>query len=407
MSGTRIIRIKGGGIAGLTAALNLQKDGFDVEIHESGKHCGKRNSGFQFLENWTLEKNVLDFLEEIHVDKNFYCKPWNSQEFLSPTSKSYVGKSDEALLYLVKRGPEEDSIDSSLERQTTNNGIRIIYQSNLDNKEADIIARGAGKPFAFCVKRKRFELERPDVSIVLLDNTLSHNSYSYFIVNDGKAEIACCNPHCRKDCRQDHEQRAEIACCNTPCPQDRKQRFETTVRKFEEILKTKIDKAKDFSDFVSFGNYPEKRDITCLNKCSPTTKKDNTYYVGEAAGFQDYLGGFGMVYAFQSGYYAAKSISEEIDYDELWKSGFQRQLRISLRNRILYDKLSNKDFEAIICVLRCRNYLLEKLQIKNDFRSTMKKFYGGSIGSTLLREMVLLRKRVGRVPRKRNVTSPN
>ncbi len=386
MSSAHIIKIKGGGIAGLTAALNLKKDGFNVEVHEKGEHCGKRNPGFQFLENWTLEKNVLDFLEEIHVDRDFYCKEWNYQEFLSPTSKSYVGKSDEALLYLVKRGPEEDSIDSSLERQTTNSGIGIIYKSNLDNKEADIIARGAGKPIAFSVEGKRFELERPDMSIVLLDNTLSHNSYSYFIVNDGKAEIACCNP---------------------PCRQDRKQRFEATVRKFEEILKTKIGKGKHFSDVVSFGNYPEKRDITCLNKCSPTTKKDNTYYVGEAAGFQDYLGGFGMVYAFQSGYYAAKSISEKTDYDELWKSGFQRQLRTSLRNRILYDKLSNKDFEAVICVLKCRNYLLEKLQRKDDFRSTMRKFYGGSIDSALLREMALLLKRVDRVLRKRNVTSPN
>ena len=39
--------------------------------------------------------------------------------------------------------------------------------------------------------------------------------------------------------------------------------------------------------------------------------------VGEAAGFQDLFLGFGMKYAFLSGYIAAKSIIEEKNYDGL------------------------------------------------------------------------------------------
>lgn len=59
---------------------------------------------------------------------------------------------------------------------------------------------------------------------------------------------------------------------------------------------------------------------------------------------QDYLAGFGMIYTFKSGYYAAKSIIENLDYDDLWKEDFFKQLIISDRNRLLYEKLSNDPY---------------------------------------------------------------
>ena len=62
-------------------------------------------------------------------------------------------------------------------------------------------------------------------------------------------------------------------------------------------------------------------------------------FVGEAAGFQDYLFGLGIRYALTSGSLAARSILEERDYDELWKSrvgreaGDQSRQSISVRDR--------------------------------------------------------------------------
>ncbi|WP_269848806.1 NAD(P)/FAD-dependent oxidoreductase [Methanosarcina horonobensis] len=44
-----------------------------------------------------------------------------------------------------------------------------------------------------------------------------------------------------------------------------------------------------------------------------------TMFIGEAGGFQDYLWGFGMRYAFQSANLAARSIIENESYNDLIK----------------------------------------------------------------------------------------
>ena len=70
------IRILGGGIAGLTAAINLNKAGIAVEVHERKGYCGKHTSDFQFLENWTFDEDVLDLLRQMHIEADDYIKPW-------------------------------------------------------------------------------------------------------------------------------------------------------------------------------------------------------------------------------------------------------------------------------------------------------------------------------------------
>jgi flavin-dependent dehydrogenase len=64
-------------------------------------------------------------------------------------------------------------------------------------------------------------------------------------------------------------------------------------------------------------------------------------FVGEAAGFQDYLFGLGIRYALTSGSLAARSILEERDYDELWKSELGAKQQTSLVNRFLYETGGN------------------------------------------------------------------
>ena len=64
-------------------------------------------------------------------------------------------------------------------------------------------------------------------------------------------------------------------------------------------------------------------------------------YVGEAAGFQDYLFGLGIRYALTSGYLAARSILEGRDFDELWQSELGAKQETSLVNRFLYETGGN------------------------------------------------------------------
>jgi hypothetical protein len=223
------IRILGGGISGLIAAINLKKAGFDVEVHEKKNYCGKHTNDFQFLENWTFNEDVITFLKRINIKIDFYVKPWYSVELLSPSLKKYVGKSEEVLMYFVKRGKAKDSIDKSLENQAKENKIKILYNSDLKPKEANIIAIGFRKPTAIGAGVK-FKLKHPDKAIVLVDNDLSLGFYSYFIVNDNIGEITCCNPFEMKNI---------------------KTRLDLTIKKFEKILNIKIKKMrKDFQDLL-------------------------------------------------------------------------------------------------------------------------------------------------------------
>lgn len=335
------IRILGGGISGLTAAINLKRTGFDVEVHERKNYCGKQTKDFQFLENWTSNKDALDTLKAMHIETDFYVKPWHSQEFLSPALKRYTGTSMQPLMYLVKRGQREGSIDKSLEEQAKKSKIKILYNSNLQRKEADITATGHKRP-TFVVAGILFGLKHPDKSIVLLDNNLSQRCYSYFIVNDNRGEIACGNPRGLGGYGE---------------------RLALTVKRFEQILNVNIDCIEErFTSVLNFG---------FLNQA----RVRGQYFVGEAAGFQDHLAGFGMGYAFKSGYYAARSISESIEYDRLWQEDFLKPLKISSWNRWVYDRLTNEDFERFVDILRSRNPFVTHLRGGDDLRSIMGKLY--------------------------------
>lgn len=339
----KAIRILGGGISGLTAAVNLKKHGVDVEVYERKNRCGKQTNDFQFLENWTFEEDVLDFLKSINIRTDFYKKPVKSVELLSPNLAKYRGKSKKILMYLIKRGKAKDSIDHSLERQAKNMGIKIFYNSKLKETEADIIATGIKGASVMAIGVK-FRLKHPDKSVVLLDNNLSLNWYSYFIANDGVGEIVCINPAGTKDINQ---------------------RMQATIEAFKKILHIKIKKIDErFGAPVSL----EYLDNALIK---------NQYLIGESAGFQDHLAGFGMRYAFMSGYLAAKSISENSDYNGLWRKAFLKPLQISAANRKVFEKLTNEDFDKGIRLLK-NNSMAKKL-IGKDLKTILRRVYNAEV----------------------------
>jgi len=343
------IRILGGGISGLAAAINLKKAGFDVEVHERKEYCGKHTQDFQFLENWTFNEDVLDFLRSIDIRLDFYLKPWSSLEIFSPSLKRYTAKSDRSFLYLVKRGQTEGSIDRSLEDQAKSHRVKIFYRSTLNSNEANIIATGPQKP-TFIATGIKFRFKHPDKSIVLLDEKFSLKFYSYFIVNDDIGEIVCVNPVGITDFQT---------------------RLNLAIETFERILDAKMENIGE--SFSASINFDLLQKATIKDRC----------YIGEAAGFQDFLAGFGMVYGFRSGYQVAKSIIEGLDFDRLWKKDFFKPLRISSNNRAFYERMSNDHFEKIISMLNSRNLVIKRLRGGDDFQYIMRKLYNHSISSFL------------------------
>jgi flavin-dependent dehydrogenase len=107
--------------------------------------------------------------------------------------------------------------------------------------------------------------------------------------------------------------------------------------------------------------------------------REGRLYVGEAAGFQDCLFGFGMRYALLSGALAARAIAEAEDYDHLWQSAFGHQLSVGTRNRRLYSRFGNPGYEAMLRILASRNPVVVKLRQGRDARELLAHVYNRQI----------------------------
>jgi flavin-dependent dehydrogenase len=156
---------------------------------------------------------------------------------------------------------------------------------------------------------------------------------------------------------------------------DHKDRLGCTVRRFEEYLKIEVDRGSEQFSAPANIYYLENARI------------NNQLFVGEAAGFQDCLAGFGMIYAFKSGYYAAKSIIENRNYDALWKNDFLKPMSVSSRNRYLYEMISNRGYESAIRLISSNNFLIKRILGGKDMRLIMNKIYNRCF-PTLLRPFV-------------------
>lgn len=111
--------------------------------------------------------------------------------------------------------------------------------------------------------------------------------------------------------------------------------FEETKKVFFEMTKLDIQNPKNVGGVGSFS-------------IRNTFQKENNLFVGEAAGLQDVLWGFGMKYAFTSGFLAAQNIINSEDYDKKAKEQFSNKLKASLVNRFLWEKVSFGNYAFLI-----------------------------------------------------------
>jgi len=81
-----------------------------------------------------------------------------------------------------------------------------------------------------------------------------------------------------------------------------------------------------------------------------SARKGDLLYVGESAGFQDALWGFGMRYAILSGCLAGQALLMERpqEYDRLWRKRLGGLLRASLVNRYFYQRLGDQGYITLL-----------------------------------------------------------
>ncbi|MGB9773034.1 MAG: hypothetical protein ACP5JH_03205 [Bacteroidota bacterium] len=332
-----MVHIVGAGPASIVAALNLVKNGYKPIIHEQNSNVGMRfNGDFQGIENWSTREDALSFLSSIGVKVNFKCEPYTYYEFYGPSRKKVLLKTSRPLFYLVERGSDEQSIDYGLMCQAIDAGVEFVWNDKLETVPEGTVIVGTGPKSADAIaKGIVFSTSHPNIAVGMFDNTISPKAYAYLLVSQGKATFATC---LFEDFKNEREY------------------FEKAIERLHSIMSIDINSPKEFGGFVNF-----------FLKGS-ATKSGRILYVGKNAGFQDALWGFGMRYAMLSGYLAARSITDGLDYNSLCDKHIRPMMRASLANRLLFSALGNRGYD----------WVLNRFANSEDIIPILRKFYNPS-----------------------------
>lgn len=314
MNGKNAINIIGAGPAGLAAAIVLRRQGFPVKVYELAPDVGHRlNGDFQGLENWSSEKDITEVLKDIGIEINFLCVPYYGGTVYAPEMGPVKITSGRPIFYLVRRGTAPGTLDTGLKEQALSLGVEILFNHRLDTfGERAIVGTGPKGADAVAVGIT-FETGMKDQAMVVLDDTIAPKGYAYLLVNQGYGTMVTVLYR---------EYRRE------------KEYFDHMMRFFRDNMTLDIKNEKKFG---CYGNF-FMRD---------TQVRHDKFYVGESAGFQDSLWGFGMRYAVVSGYLAAKSVMDGSDYDALWKKELKPMLETSLVNRYLFERLGHAGYKYL------------------------------------------------------------
>ncbi len=341
MERSKRIEIVGAGPAGLVAAITLRQAGFRVRVYEEHQEVGHRfNGDFQGIENWSEKDDVLDQLRQKGIIINFQCVPFYGGVVYGPDRERLEVKSDTPLFYLVRRGSVESSLDQGLKAQALDAGVEILFGRRMEKIGPGTITAVGPKGADAIAKGVTFDTNLPDQALGIFDDRLSPGAYSYFIV-----------------CRS----RATLAAVLIRDYKEANRYFERTLEAFRALVPFEMRNPQEFGGFGNFFLWSKE-------------EHGGHLYVGESAGFQDFLWGFGMRYAMMSGYLAAQSIIHGKNYDRLWQKNLLPQLRASLINRALVDRLGNTIYR----------YFIKRSTMANDARGCMRRVYGWSPWKWLL-----------------------
>ena len=308
------VHILGAGLSGLSAAIILSKNGYDVHVHEIRSDSGARFDGdFQGLENWTGSKDFFDEMREWGLDPDsFKSDAFSVVDLIHPDDEITQPITDGVAFRVVERGTDEHCIDQGFKRMAIEAGATIHYGSKRGPEECQIIAAGP-KDSSAVAFGEIFHTDHPNHVSFQLNDKLAPGAYSYLIIIDGIGLICTCL--WRKQKKSGRYLNETIA----------------WYESHYELNRRPIKRVGGKGDF----SLPDKY------------FHDGRYYVGEAGGLQDFMWGFGMRYAITSGVLAAKSILGEGDYESEVRKNLVPLIKISATNRFLMNRIGDNGFKMV------------------------------------------------------------
>ncbi len=303
------VAIIGAGPAGLACAIVLARAGRRVVVYDRRPVPGGRFHGdFQGLENWTSRVGILAELAASGIEPDFPHVPVTQRVAFDAEARSYPVRSAAPLYYLVRRGSGPDSLDRALAEQALAAGVdlRLGVQVEAPRPPA-VLAIGPRRADAIAVGYV-FETDMADGNFICFSEELAPKGYAYLLVAGGRGTVASCMFTGFKNHRE---------------------HLSRTVAFFRRHAGLAMRNPRPFG---GYGNFRMPR----------TAVQGGRPVIGEQAGFQDSLAGFGMTYALRSGILAARSIIEGVSYTKLWRHHLLPLLRTSIANRYIFNLLGDR-----------------------------------------------------------------
>jgi len=245
------------------------------------------------------------------------------------------------LFYLVERGPGLGTLDSALLSQAQTLGVDVRFNSRLHQVSGEgILAAGPRAADAIAVGY-HFDTEMADGYWVICDDRLAPQGYAYLLVMNGRGTVKTCM------FSRFNEEKLFV---------------QRTVEAFQRLVGLEMKNPRSHGGSGNF-HIP----VSAYSGRHPQ--------VGEQAGFQDTLWGFGMRLAISSGVLAAYSLLSNENYDRLWQRELKPQMEASVVNRALYSLLGNSGY----------GWFLRRMSYQSDLRRTLRLQYQLSGFKRLLR----------------------
>ncbi len=311
-----LLHIGGAGPAGISAALTAARAGVPALIHERRPRLAARFHGdFQGIENYSTRDDALEELERIGITAAFDVTPFREACIYDGRGRAWAYRSSSPLFYMIRRGAEPGRLDAGLLRQALDAGVEVRFGEAMPPDQPGILATGPRGSFAIVVGYL-FPTSLPDMVLGVLSDRLAPKGYAYLVVCRGRATLATC---LFQDC-------ARYAVY-----------LDRTVRFFQERTDVSLDGARRFGG-------------TGHVRSAPRWREDGRLVVGEAAGFQDALWGFGLRMAMLTGHFAARALleGEPARYREWWETRCGGLLRASFANRFVFGHLGETGYRAFL-----------------------------------------------------------